>query len=68
MKRFIKEYASYTKKEILSNDLLNALIKDIAIMRINKILTAHDNELITIKECMNCISNAIDYAITVYNE
>lgn len=68
MKHFIKEYASYTKKEILSNDLLNALIKDIAIMRINKILTVYDNGLITIKECMDCISNAIDYAIAVYNE
>lgn len=68
MKRFIKEYASYTKKEILSNDLLNALIKDIAIMRINKILTVYDNGLITIKECMDCIGNAVDYAITVYNE
>ena len=68
MKRFIKEYASYTKKEISNNDMHNALIKDIAIMRIDKILTCHNAGLITVKECMECITNALDYAIGIYNK
>ena len=68
MKRFIKEYASYAKTEILNNDMHNAIIKDIAVMRINKILAVYDQGLITIKECMDCITKALDYAISVYNK
>lgn len=68
MRRFVKEYAGYTKREILSDNMYNALIKDIAIMRIDKILQVHAAGLISIKECINCITNAINYAIDVYNK
>ncbi len=68
MKRFIKEYSNYAKKEILNNDLHNAIIKDIAVMRINKTLAVYDRGLITVKECMDCITNALDYAVQVYNK
>ena len=56
------------KKEILNIDTHNALIRDIAIMRIDKILIAYDRGLITIKETMDCLTNALDYAIQVYNK
>lgn len=68
MKRFIKEYASYTINEIKNDSMHNAMIKEIALIRIDRILLAKQRELLTVNECMREISRAIDYAIETYNE
>lgn len=68
MKRFMREYASYTINEIKRDDIHNALIREIAVMRIKKLMSVYEYGYITINEFMRETSRAIDYAIETYNK
>ena len=48
--RFMKEYASYTKKSIFNSDLMMDEIKQNAIVKIDKALQLTEKGLITIDE------------------
>ena len=53
--RFIKEYASYTKKLISNSELMTDEIKQKAIKNIDRALRLTKNNLITIDESMRLI-------------
>ena len=58
--RFIKEYASYTKKSIFNSELMNDEIKQKAIKKIDRALHLTENGLITIDEGMRLILNCFE--------
>ena len=58
--RFMKEYASYTKKTIFNSALMNDEIKQNAIVKIDKALQLTEKGLITIDEGMNLIVNCFE--------
>ena len=58
--RFIKEYASYTKKSIFNSELMNYEIKQKAIKNIDKALHLTERGLITIDEGMKLIINCFE--------
>ena len=55
--RFMKEYASYTKKSIFNSALMMDEIKQNAIVKIDKALQLTEKGLITIDEGMKLIVN-----------
>lgn len=58
--RFIKEYASYTKKSIFNSKLMNYEIKQKAIKNIDRALHLAEKGLITIDEGMRLILNCFE--------
>ena len=58
--RFMKEYASYTKKSIFNSELMMDEIKQKAIAKIDKALQLMENGLITIDEGMKLIVNCFE--------
>ena len=58
--RFMKEYASYTKKAVFNSELMNDEIKQKAIKKIDKALQLTERGLITIDEGMSLIINCFE--------
>ena len=58
--RFIKEYASYTKKSIFNSDLMMDEIKQKAIKKVDRALYLTKNNFITIDEGMRLILHCFD--------
>ena len=58
--RFMKEYASYTKKSIFNSELMMDEIKQKAIVKIDKALQLTEKGLITIDEGMKLIVNCFE--------
>ena len=58
--RFMKEYASYTKKAVFNSKLMNDEIKQKAIKNIDKALHLIEGGLITIDEGMRLILNCFE--------
>ena len=58
--RFMKEYASYTKKAVFNSELMNDEIKQKAIKNIDRALNLTEMGLITIDEGMRLILNCFE--------
>ena len=58
--RFMKEYASYTKKSIFNSELMMYEIKQKAIAKIDKALQLTEKGLITTDEGMKLIVNCFE--------
>lgn len=58
--RFMKEYASYTKKAVFNSELMNDEIKQKAIKKIDRALHLTKNNFITIDEGMSLIINCFE--------
>ena len=58
--RFIKEYASYTKKSVFNSKSMNDEIKQKSIKNIDKALHLTEKGLITIDEGMKLILNCFE--------
>lgn len=58
--RFMKEYASYTKKSIFNSELMMDEIKQKTIVKIDKALQLTEKGLITIDEGMKLIVNCFE--------
>ena len=58
--RFMKEYASYTKKSIFNSDLMMDEIKQKAIVKIDKALQLMERGLTTIDEGLKLIVNCFE--------
>lgn len=58
--RFMKEYASYTKKAVFNSELMNDEIKQKAIKKIDRALHLAEKGLITIDEGMRLILNCFE--------
>ena len=58
--RFMKEYASYTKKAVFNSELMNDEIKQKAVKKIDRALNLTEKGLITIDEGMRLILNCFE--------
>ena len=56
MERFVKEYASYLKKEIKSNDLMQEKHKTEKLEKIEKILRMRSRNLISANEAVKSLN------------
>ena len=56
MERFVKEYASYLKKEIKSNDLMQEKYKIEKLEKIEKILRMRSRNLISANEAIKTLN------------
>ena len=56
MERFVKEYASYLKKEIKSNDLMQEKYKTEKLEKIEKILRMRNRNLISANEAIKTLN------------
>ena len=56
MERFVKEYASYLKKEIKSNDLMQEKYKIEKLEKIEKILRMRNRNLISANEAIKTLN------------
>ena len=56
MERFVKEYASYLKKEIKSNDLMQEKYKTEKLEKIEKILRMRNRNLISANEAVKSLN------------
>ena len=54
--RFVKEFASYQRKQIKENEYMNKEIKKELISRIEKAVRLLEQGMITIEECMQIVS------------
>ena len=58
--RFMKEYASYTKRSILNSGLMEKEVKDKAVAEVDKALQLTERGFITIDEGMRLIMNCLE--------
>lgn len=56
MERFVKEYASYLKKEIKSNNLMQEKYKTEKLEKIEKILRMRNRNLISANEAIKTLN------------
>ena len=54
--RFVKEFASYQRKQIKENEYMNKEIKKELTARIEKAVCLLEQGMITIEECMQIVS------------
>lgn len=60
MERFIKEYANYKKKDIQTNNIMLAEIKEKALKNISRAVELRKKGYITVEEAMQIITNCFD--------
>ena len=58
VERFIKEYASFKKKEIENSEFINKEDKEKVFFEINNVLKLKEKGMITVKEAIKIITNS----------